>query len=96
MRLINYVFLILIGVFVSCKKQTVQSTSNFLAQEITNIVIDKEQIKLNPLKGQWFYKQQPFNGYAVLYYENDSLAEKIGFLKMKEKVNIIDILRIAL
>ena len=57
MRLIKCIFLILVAFFGSCKKQITESTSNFLAQEITNNVIDKEQIKLAPLKGKWFYNE---------------------------------------
>jgi antitoxin component YwqK of YwqJK toxin-antitoxin module len=85
MRLINCIFLIVISVFGSCKKQIAESTSNFLAQEITNILIDKEQVKLAPLKGKWLYKQQPFNGYSVSYHENDCLLEKIGFFNGKRE-----------
>ncbi len=85
MRLIKYIFLVFIGVFGSCKKQSAENTSISSVKEITNILIEKKQIKLNPLKGQWFYEQQPFNGYAVVYHENDRLAEKIGFFNGKRE-----------
>lgn len=85
MRLTKYILLLLLCVFGSCKKQGTGNTSISLGKGIVNILIKKEEIKLNPLKGQWFYNQKPFNGYAVVYHENDSLAEKIGFFNGKRE-----------
>jgi antitoxin component YwqK of YwqJK toxin-antitoxin module len=79
MRLINYIFLVIIGVFGSCKKQTTNDTSIFSVKEIKNIQTEKGQVKLNPTKGQWFYKQQLFNGHAIAYYKKDVLSEKTGY-----------------
>ena len=84
MRLIKY-FLLLICVFTSCKKELVKNTFIFSSKEIKNVFINKDQIKLNPIKGLWLYKNQPFNGYAVLYYKNDSISEKIGFFNGKRE-----------
>ena len=85
MRLTKYILLLLLCVFGSCKKQGTGNTSISLNKEIVNILIKKEEIKLNPLKGQWFYNQKPFNGYAVVYYKNKSISEKIGFFNGKRE-----------
>jgi antitoxin component YwqK of YwqJK toxin-antitoxin module len=85
MRLIKYILLLLLCVFGSCKKQVAESTSISLGKEIVNILIKKEEIKLNPLKGQWYYNKKPFNGYAVVYHKNKSVSEKIGFFNGKRE-----------
>lgn len=85
MRLTKYILLLLLCVFGSCKKQRTENTSLSLGKEIVNTLIKKEEIKLDPLKGQWFYNQKPFNGYAVVYDENKSISEKIGFFKGKRE-----------
>jgi antitoxin component YwqK of YwqJK toxin-antitoxin module len=85
MRLTKYILLLFLCVFGSCKEQVTENTSISLDKEITNMLIKKEEIKLNPLLGQWFYKQKPFNGFAVLYHKNDGISEKIGFFNGKRE-----------
>lgn len=87
MRLINYSFLFFLLVFGSCNKQTTKNKFIASAEEITNIIIAKEQVKLNPLKGKWFYNDKPFNGFAVTYHKNKVLSEKIGFFNGKREGN---------
>lgn len=90
MRLINYYrFLLVMSVFFGCN--TKSNDELVLAKDIISTLeveknfIDEKLIKLNSTKGQWFYKDQPFNGYSVSYYENDSLAEKTGFFNGKRE-----------
>ena len=85
MRLIKYFFLVVVCVLCSCTKQNIENTAISSVKEIANVLVQKKQIELNPLKGQWFYEQQPFNGYAVVYHENDNLVEKIGFFNGKRE-----------
>ncbi|WP_166384546.1 MULTISPECIES: toxin-antitoxin system YwqK family antitoxin [unclassified Polaribacter] len=85
MQLDKYIFLVFICVFGSCKNQTTKNISIINTKEIVNILIPKEQVKLNPLKGQWFYKDQPFNGYAITYNKNEVLSEKTGFFNGKRQ-----------
>ncbi|MFY0604832.1 MAG: toxin-antitoxin system YwqK family antitoxin [Flavobacteriaceae bacterium] len=79
MRLTKFIFLFFLFVFGSCNLQTTKSKFVVSAKKINNISIVKEQVILDPLKGQWFYKDKPFNGFAVAYFENEKLSEKIGF-----------------
>lgn len=90
MRLINYYsFLLVISVFFGCNTQS--NNELVLAKDIAPIpeiestVVDKKQIKLNSTKGQWYYNDQPFNGYAVSYYDDSGLAEKSGFFDGKRE-----------
>lgn len=85
MRLINHVFLLFICVFSSCSKPTTENKFVISTKEITKSLVEKAELKLNSAKGQWFYKNQPFNGYAVTYHENDNIAEKTGFLNGKRE-----------
>ncbi|MDO6736424.1 toxin-antitoxin system YwqK family antitoxin [Wenyingzhuangia sp. 2_MG-2023] len=52
---------------------------------IENIFIDKSSLTLNNTEGVWYYKKQPFNGFAVVYFKNDLLKQKIGFYKGKKQ-----------
>lgn len=84
MRLINSFFLILICFLGSCNNQLPKNT--YVSEKIIkNVYVDKNELELNKLKGQWFYKQEPFNGYAVLRYKNDSLSEKTSFYNGKRE-----------
>jgi antitoxin component YwqK of YwqJK toxin-antitoxin module len=84
MRLIKY-YIVFICVFGACKKQVSKNTSLSTDIVIYNIFVDKKELKLNQLKGQWFYNKQPFNGYGISVYENDSLSEKTGFYNGKRE-----------
>ena len=85
MRLINFSFLFFLLVFGSCNKQTTKSKFMAYTKVINNIIIAKEQVKLDPLKGKWFYNDKPFNGFAVTYYKNKIISEKIGFFNGKRE-----------
>ncbi len=88
MRLINFYILFLTCIFFGCNKQSTKElllTKDMSARRVENIVVDKKQIKLNSTKGQWFYEDQPFNGYSVSYHENGLLAEKSGFFNGKRE-----------
>lgn len=89
MRLTNFIyFLLFICAFGSCKKQTTKSTNTSSIKEITNVFIDKKEVKLDPLKGQWFYKEKAFNGFTIAYHKNESISEKTGFFNGKREGKI--------
>lgn len=75
--------MLVITVFFGCNKKSnnelVLAKDIISTLEIDNNTVDKKQIKLNSAKGQWYYKDQPFNGYAVSNYDHGGLAEKTGF-----------------
>ena len=84
MRLIKY-YILFICVFGACKNQVSKSTVLSSEKVIKNFFFDKKKLKLNPLKGRWFYKDEPFNGYSFKVYENDNISEKTSFYNGKRE-----------
>ncbi|WP_375240333.1 toxin-antitoxin system YwqK family antitoxin [Polaribacter sp.] len=76
------ILLIVILALSSCNKTSVKTTSK---KEIKNFLVDKNELELIKEKGQWFYMGNPFNGFAVKYYSNSSLSEKIGYYNGKKE-----------
>jgi len=82
-KLFFFLFLI-IGVF-SCRNDLGQHIENsYQDQAIATIEIVKDSLVLNGNEGNWYYKNQLFNGYAVKYYSTDSLQQKVGFFNGKK------------
>lgn len=52
---------------------------------IENVEVLKEELILNQIEGKWYYKNAPFSGYSLVYYLNDTLSEKIGFINGKRE-----------
>lgn len=73
----------------SCKhheKDTLlPTTTTEITLNIDTINVNKKELHLNPLKGIWYYKQVPFNGYAQKFHPNGTLAERIGFYNGKKQ-----------
>ena len=46
---------------------------------------NKKEIVLHPNEGKWYYKNQPFSGFAVVYHENGVLAERVGYYNGKKE-----------
>lgn len=76
MRLIDSTFLFLILAFTGCKQQRIK---------VENIMVTADELILNPAEGKWYYNDQPFNGYGVIYYDNGSHAEQIGYYQRKKQ-----------
>lgn len=51
----------------------------------TKIIIHKDSLVLNGNEGNWYYKNKKYNGYAVKYYPNNTLKEKVGFYNGKKQ-----------
>lgn len=82
--------LLLISIFlIACDSTTNKKdiTAGAIAktQIDTAVIVNKDSLILNGNKGVWSYKNQPFTGYAVRFYANDSLKEKTGFLNGKKQ-----------
>jgi antitoxin component YwqK of YwqJK toxin-antitoxin module len=86
-------FLILFAcsLFTSCDKRLADDSKADVASEtetvvsINGIEVLKKELVLNQIEGKWYYKNEPFSGYAVTYYTNDTLAEKLGFVNGKRE-----------
>tara|TARA_R110002072_G_scaffold23949_2_gene81893 strand:- start:3167 stop:3778 length:612 start_codon:yes stop_codon:yes gene_type:complete len=46
---------------------------------IKDFEVLKEELTLNQIEGKWYYKNEPFSGYSLRFYPNDTLAERIGY-----------------
>lgn len=76
-----------------CKEKTRESTAVAMVNTIelnVSIIIDsivvlKQDLILNQLNGVWNYNNEPYNGYAVTYYPNGKMQEKLGFSKGKRE-----------
>ncbi|PWL37795.1 hypothetical protein DKG77_13555 [Flagellimonas aquimarina] len=87
MKLILKLFLILIASSgVSCENSS-ESKANKTNKDstIANVFVDRDSLVLNGNEGNWYYKGLVFTGYAVKYYPNDSLQQKVGFYMGKKK-----------
>ncbi|SMC73212.1 toxin-antitoxin system YwqK family antitoxin [Cellulophaga tyrosinoxydans] len=88
-------FLALFSVFLlaQCKERTLESTAvakaNTIEFNVTviidSVVVLKQDLLLNQLNGIWNYNNVPYNGYAVTYYPNGKIQEKLGFYKGKRE-----------
>jgi hypothetical protein len=83
MQLIKLVFLTVL-IFSSCKNATTENNATLL-KRIQNSIVEKRQLTLIPEKGRWFYKDKPFNGFAVIYHPNKKIAEKIGYFNGRKE-----------
>ncbi|MDT0539406.1 hypothetical protein [Croceitalea sp. P059] len=79
------IFILSVLLFSSCEetKQTSNDTNHLIAV-IPNIEVLKDSIQLNGNEGNWYYKNELFNGYSVRYYPNSTLQQKVGFLNGKK------------
>lgn len=68
----------------SCENNSKQTVKMNQEKTIPAIEIAKDSLFLNSNEGNWYYKDQLFTGYAVIYYANDTLQQKIGFYKGKK------------
>jgi antitoxin component YwqK of YwqJK toxin-antitoxin module len=76
---------------VSCQEtqeDTAQAASLAMVEEavvIDSVEVLKSDLKLNQVEGIWYYKNEPYSGYALRFYSNDTLAESLGFNEGKRE-----------
>ena len=86
MKIVRFLFLISIIVLVSCKNNKGKELKSDLEKiSIVDTEVLKEDLILNGNQGVWYYKNQPFSGYAVRYHPNKTLMQKIGFYNGKKE-----------
>ena len=86
---IKYTFLLSL-LLASCKKNRAPKIihDNSLADvviEIPKITVDKSILHYNNKTSLWILNKQPYSGYAVSYYQDSTLKEKIGILDGKKE-----------
>lgn len=83
-------FIIIIVLFANCSiekdKVSIPSTTEVLEKlEIPEKIIQQSKLHYNPKISTWTLDGQPYSGYAVSYYSNDSLENKVGILNGKKQ-----------
>jgi antitoxin component YwqK of YwqJK toxin-antitoxin module len=86
MRIFNFhIILIVLVLQLGCNttpKTEAKTTEPVTIKQETKF---KEELTLNQLEGTWYYKNSPYDGYALTLHENGTLAEKVGFVKGKRQ-----------
>lgn len=85
MRLNSTIYVLVALLLLNCNDSPKEKVNVKLFETIASNFVNKSELELNSSNGQWFYKNQPFNGYAVSYYENENLAEKTGYFNGKRE-----------
>ncbi len=83
----NLLLIFLLFLLVSCNGDAVHGDT-FVQSEplvIDTIEVLKEDLVLNQVAGRWYYKNTLYSGYSLRYYPNDTLAEKLGFVRGKRE-----------
>ena len=63
----------------------IQTNNQPESANIPNFVVLKTDLKLDPQKGKWYYRDQPFSGFAIKKYENGGLEQKVGYYEGKKQ-----------
>lgn len=88
MKIFNLSLLVLLVSIISCnsiaKKENNAINSLNNAGVDASKVINKDSLVLNGNTGIWSYKENPYSGFAVRLFSNDSVKEKTGFLNGKK------------
>ena len=93
MRVKLLLSLVVIGFLLfGCSKPTTKKTEEKVYPQKTvfslpPITIDKSMLYFNRKKSIWTLDNQLFSGYAVAYYPDSTLKEKIGFLEGRKQNN---------
>lgn len=65
----------------SCKTEATKNVD----VKVQDVEVAENKVILHPNEGKWYYNDKPFNGYAVKYYPDSSLLEKVGFYEGKRE-----------
>ena len=86
MRIVKLLLLVFSIILISCKSDRENELLSDSKQiSIKNSEVLKDDLILNGNQGLWYYKEQPYSGYAVRYYPNDTLMQKVGFYNGKKE-----------
>jgi antitoxin component YwqK of YwqJK toxin-antitoxin module len=64
---------------------TIGCNQNDYIKIIPDTQVNKKEVILHPNEGKWYYKNQPFSGFSVMYHENGVLAERVGYYNGKKE-----------
>lgn len=61
------------------------SSSPDITIEIPDTIVDKSILSYNNEKSLWTLNEEPYSGYAVSYYQDSTLRERIGILSGRKE-----------
>jgi len=82
MHLTKILYLVVVISLFGCKKSSENKT--YSQKDITSITVLKENLKLNPSEGNWYYKGVPFTGKAIVNYPNNKIQEEVLYFEGKK------------
>lgn len=86
---ISFILLFCCVLILNCKKTSSKLNEEVsivpISQKIKEVYVDTKELTLHQNEGVWYYKNEPFFGYSVAYYENNQLKSKIGFYNGKRQ-----------
>ncbi len=68
--------------FTNCNIKEAKTTA---AVVVNDVEVLKKELVLNQIEGKWYYKNEPFSGYSLTFYPNDTSAERLGFINSKRE-----------
>lgn len=77
-------FLFLIACNSGVKKKNSEISVHHQALD-SLLIVEKDSLVLKGSEGNWYYKNNLFNGFAVQYYSNGKIKDKTGFLNGKKQ-----------
>ena len=76
--------LVLLGSFlIACNAGTSGQYANKQIVILDN-EIPKDSLELNQLEGKWYFEGKPYDGFALIFYPDGTVSEKIGFSEGKK------------
>ncbi|MEB8329037.1 hypothetical protein OO009_06685 [Flavobacteriaceae bacterium KMM 6897] len=84
MRLFFILFL-LAFLLTNCKEITVNKHLVEKTLVINSLEVEKKELTLNQIEGKWYFKEQPFNGYSIVFHSNGAIGERLGYYNGKRE-----------
>jgi len=87
----NFLIVLLLSIIlISCNKKTetnIQPIPELIdtALEIPNTIVDNSTLHYNNKTSLWKLNEQLFSGYALSYYQDSTLKEKVGILNGRKQ-----------
>ena len=82
MRLTRIICISFIISLFGCNNNSDNNSYN--QKDYFSIIVPKDNLKLNTSEGNWYYKNIPFTGKAIVNYPNNKIQEEILYFKGKK------------
>jgi antitoxin component YwqK of YwqJK toxin-antitoxin module len=76
--------LVLLGSFLIACNPAPENQVEDYPMVVSETEMPKDSLILNQLEGKWYYESKPYNGFALIFYSDGSIEERIGFSEGKK------------